>query len=160
MADHSQDLKLCNSFTGGGNPAELCFRVLVSCMCLQWALRSAQSEAVQLRQSQGSIHGEVMFFQKKGKLCTSPLAMRLWKGWGYLCPSPCSGYPLSSLLWLPMSLPSFYRDIWYSFCPCQCIFLVLFMIFVKLPHRILVYSVRIYERALFAAENLCSVTLW
>lgn len=126
----------------------LVLRVLVSWICLQWALRSCQCEAAQLTQSQGSIHEEVMLFQKKGKLCTSLFAMRLWKGWGYLWHSCSSRYPLRSLLWVPVSLPSFYRDVWYCCCPWQCILLILFMIFVKLPHRILVYSVRIYERAL------------
>lgn len=130
VAGHSQDLKLCYSFTGEGNPAELCVRVLVSLMCLEWALRSAQSEAAQLKQSQGSIHGEVMFFlSEKGETLYFPACHEAMKQMGLplaksqlkislkqpsLAPNVSSFIlqrHLILLLSMPMYFPHFVRDI-------------------------------------------------
>lgn len=140
-ADHSWGLKLYSSPTGGKSLAELYLRVLVSCICLQWALNVAQNEAAQPRQSQGGIQGEPLTFLKKYMFCTSLLAMRLWKG------SPQAQSLLKMSLEQPSAAPSvssFCRDTWYSCCPCWRILLVLLA---KLPQSILVYSVRIYEWA-------------
>lgn len=144
-ADHSWDLKLYSSPTGGESLAELYPWVLVSCICLQWALNVAQNEAAQPRQSQGGIQGEPPTFLKKYMFCTSLLAMRLWKG------SPQTQSLLKMSLEQPSAAPSvssFYRDTWYSCCPCWRSLLVLLAIFVKSPQSNLVYSVRIYEWAL------------
>lgn len=67
-------------------------------MCLQWALRSAQSEAVQLRQSQGSIHGQVMFFSEKGETLYFPACHEAMKGMGLPLPQ--------SLLRISLEQPS------------------------------------------------------
>ena len=154
VADQPWELKPYSSPTEGQSPTEFCLRVLASLMCLQWAQSVAQSEATQPRQGQGSLHGEPTTSLENCILCTSLLAMRLWKGRFHFRPGHCLGCPLSSLLKLPVSLPSFYRDIWYSCCPCQCILLLLLAMFVKSLQRVWVYSVRIYEWAL--KQKTCS----
>lgn len=101
-ADHSWDLKLYSSPTGGKSLAELYLRVLVSCLCLQWALNVAQNEAAQPRQSQGGIQGEPRLFWKN--TCSVLPCLP----WGcerdHLRHSHCLRCPLSSLLQLPVSL--------------------------------------------------------
>lgn len=82
---------------------------------------------------------------------TSLLAMRLWKGRWPPQAQPLLRMSLEQLSAAPtaiLSLLSFYKDIWYNCTPCQCIFLLLLLTFVKLSQRILEYSVRIYEWAL------------
>lgn len=86
-------------------------------------------------------------FSEKGETLYFPACHEAMKWMGL----PLAQSQLKISLEQPSLAPnvsSFYRDIWYCCCPCQCIFLILFVIFVKLPHRILVHLVRIYEQAL------------